>query len=86
MTVTIDIPEKAIGSLIDLNALRHEIFEDFVLAQRHKGEISLQEASELLGVTRREAMEMLGRRGLPFSNVPPGETTAGLDALRRKAV
>ncbi len=85
MTITIDIPDRAAGSLIDVEALRREVFVDFVLSQRQKGEISLGEAAEILGVNCREVMEMLGRRGLPVSNIPPGETSAGLDALRKAA-
>ena len=82
MTVTIDIPDRAAGSLRDLDVLRKEIYEDFVLSQRQKGELSLGEAAELLGVSYAEVVDMLGARALPLCNIAGDEATAGRATIR----
>ena len=80
-TVQIDVPDRLALPFVNLDALRREIYEDFVLGMRQRGDISLGEAAELLGVTKRGAIELLGKKGLALINADPDDTVEGRERL-----
>jgi predicted HTH domain antitoxin len=80
-TVQIEVPDRLAKPFIDVEALRREIYEDFVLGMRQRGDISIGEAAELLGVTKRGAIELLGKKGLALINADPEDTAEGRERL-----
>ena len=67
-TVTIEIPDEILDHFDDLNDVRRAVYEDFIIEQRQRGNISLGRAAELLGRTYTEFFELLGQKGLSFIN------------------
>jgi predicted HTH domain antitoxin len=67
-TVTIEIPEEILDHFDDLDEVRRTVYEDFIIEQRQKGNISLGRAAELLDKTYTEFFELLGQKGLSFIN------------------
>jgi len=67
-TVTIEIPDEILDHFDDLNAVRRTVYEDFIIEQRRRGNVSLGRAAELLGKNYTEFFELLGQKGLSFIN------------------
>ncbi|MGH7599087.1 MAG: UPF0175 family protein [bacterium] len=67
-TITIEIPDELLDHFDDLNAVRRAVYEDFIIEQRRRGNISLGRAAELLGKSYTEFFELLGQKGLSFIN------------------
>lgn len=67
-TVTIEIPEEILDQFDNLDDVRRAVFEDFIIVQRQKGNISLGRAAELLGIPYTQFFELLGQKGLSFIN------------------
>lgn len=67
-TITVDLPEDVLDNFTNVDELRKTIYEDFIIAQRQQGRISLGRAAELLGLNYTEFFDLLGRKGLSFIN------------------
>lgn len=67
-TVTIEIPEDIVEQFENLDDVRKTVYEDFIILQRQKGNISLGRAAELLGMPYTRFFELLGQKGLSFIN------------------
>ena len=67
-TITIELPDEILDHFDDLNEVRKAVYEDFIIVQRQRGNISLGRAAELLGKTYTEFFELLGQKGLSFIN------------------
>ncbi len=72
-TITLEIPEEILNNFNGINEIRRTLYEDFIIAQRQRGNISLGRAAELLGVTYSEIFNRLGEQGLSFINANPKE-------------
>jgi predicted HTH domain antitoxin len=72
-TITLELPEEILINFNGINEIRRTLYEDFIIAQRQRGNISLGRAAELLGVTYSELFNRLGEKGLSFINANPEE-------------
>lgn len=72
-TITVDLPEDVLDNFANVDEIRKAIYEDFIIAQRQKGHISLGRAAELLGLSYTEFFDLLGRKGLSFINANKAE-------------
>ena len=72
-TVTIEVPADIAESFSTLDDLRQTMYEDFVIEQRQRGNISLGRAAELLGISYGAFFDLLGEKGLFFINASPQE-------------
>jgi len=73
-TITIEIPDEIAENFDTPDEVRQTLFEDFIVAQRQQGNISLGRAADLLGITYTEFFDLLGKKGLSFINAIPEET------------
>lgn len=71
--ITIDVPADIAERFETLDDLRRTVYEDFVIEQRQRGNISLGRAAELLNMSYRAFFELLGEKGLSFINASPQE-------------
>ncbi len=71
--VTINVPADIAESFETLDELRRTMYEDFVIEQRQRGNISLGRAAEVLGISYRAFFDLLGEKGLSFINASPQE-------------
>ncbi len=72
-TITLELPEEILINFNGINEIRQALYEDFIIAQRQRGNISLGRAAELLGMTYSEFFNRLGEKGLSFINANPKE-------------
>jgi predicted HTH domain antitoxin len=72
-SVTIEVPTDLAERFATIEDLRQTVYEDFVIEQRQRGNISLGRAAELLGMSYGEFFDLLGEKGLSFINASPQE-------------
>jgi predicted HTH domain antitoxin len=72
-TITINVPDEMLESFDSLEQVRETMYEDFIIEQRQRGNISLGRAAELLGISYTEFFDLLGKKGLSFINATPEE-------------
>jgi predicted HTH domain antitoxin len=73
ITVTIEIPDELVEQFNTIEEIRRTIYEDFIIEQRQRGNLSLSQAAGLLGITYTEFFELLGKKGFSFINATPDE-------------
>ena len=73
ITVTIEIPDELAEQFSNVDEIRRTVYEDFIIEQRQRGNISLGKAAELLGITYTEFFDLLGKKELSFINATPNE-------------
>ena len=72
-TVTIEIPDELAEQFNSVDEIRRTVYEDFIIEQRQKGNLSFGQAAELLGITYTEFFDLLGTKGVSFINATPDE-------------
>ena len=72
-TITINIPDEILDSFENIDEVQKTLYEDFIIEQRQRGNISLGRAAELLGISYTEFFDLLGKKGLSFINATPQE-------------
>ena len=72
-TIFLDIPQDIAETFHDEAELRQTLYEDFIIDQRQQGKISLGRAAELLGITYRDFLSLLGKKGVSFINATTDE-------------
>jgi len=72
-TITIDVSDEMLESFDSLDQVRETMYEDFIIEQRQRGNVSLGRAAELLGISYSELFDLLGKKGLSFINATPRE-------------
>lgn len=72
-TITIEIPDDILDNFESIEHVQRTVYEDFIIEQRQKGNISLGKAAELLGITYSEFFDLLGEKGLSFINASKDE-------------
>lgn len=75
-TVTVDVPEEILHHFDNLDDVRRTMYEDFIIEQRQRGNLSLSRAAELLGISYSEFFDLLATKGLSFINATAGELEA----------
>ena len=82
-TVTIEIPTELTKQFSSTDEIRRTVYEDFVIEQRQRGNISLGKAAEMLGITYTEFFDLLGNKGLSFINATPDELNKSYRQVER---
>lgn len=65
-TVTLEIPESIAETYINEHKLRQHLFEDIIIAEFQKGNLSVGESAKLLGFTYESFLGWLGEQKLSF--------------------
>jgi predicted HTH domain antitoxin len=73
ITLTLELPEEILIHFNGINEIRRALYEDFIIAQRQQGHISLGKAAELLGMSYSDFFNLLGQKGHSFINANPEE-------------
>ncbi len=79
VNVQIEVPEAVKGTPVEekfLSAAQDLLQEQVVLRLFEQGDISSGYAGELLGITRYDFIELLGKRGIPVLNYGSKEEIA----------
>ena len=66
--ITIEVPDEILDNFDSMDQVRTTMYEDFIIEQRQRGNISLGRAAELLGMTYTEFFDLLGKKGFSFVN------------------
>lgn len=67
--ITIEIPDEIVKNYHTIDNLKQVIYDDFVAFEYQKGNISIREGVEMLGITYEQFMvDFLGKRKIPFIN------------------
>ncbi len=74
-TITLEIPAALIEMSDDLNELKRRLYEDIIIAEFQKGNLSIRESAKLLGLTYEGFLEWLGRQKLSFITTNKEELT-----------
>lgn len=75
--ITLLMPEDVVARYKNLDEIRQLLYEDFVANEYQKGNISLRQGANLLGLTYETFMiDFLGGRQISFINGTPQELTA----------
>ncbi|OQW90760.1 MAG: hypothetical protein BWK78_06240 [Thiotrichaceae bacterium IS1] len=73
-TLTLDLPDNLCQPYPTLEQLRQTVYEDFIAHEFQKGNVSLGQGAELLGLTYEQFMlDFLGSRQISFINGTPEE-------------
>jgi len=76
-TITLEMPEDVVAHYRDIDEIRQLLYEDFVASEYQKGNISLRQGANLLGLTYETFMvDFLGGRKISFINGTPQELDA----------
>jgi predicted HTH domain antitoxin len=83
--VEFEVPEDLFDPSVTDADLSTQAKQDLVLRLFREKKLSSGGAAQILGVTRRDFLDLLARRGLPFFDLDPTELEDELDAGRRIA-
>jgi len=65
-TITLEIPAAIAEMSENLTDLKRRLYEDIIIAEFQKGNLSIRESAKLLGLTYEGFLEWLGRQQLSF--------------------
>jgi len=65
-TIILEIPTAIVEMAANLTELKRRLYEDIIIAEFQKGNLSIRESAELLGLTYEGFLEWLGRQKLSF--------------------
>lgn len=82
-TITIEIPDDIFKEYYNEEEAKRAIFEDLIIEERQKGNISLGRAAELLGITYTEFFDLLGKRGFTFVNISKDEQNESYEQFKK---
>lgn len=66
--VMLDLPASLTHNYKTVKDLQVEILRQFIMAEYQKGHVSIREAAEILSLSYREFMVLLGQHSLSFIN------------------
>lgn len=79
--VEIEIPEIILENHQNLEEIKKELFENLVIDEYRKGNLTIRESAKLLGLTYVGFMTFLGERGISFSNLSKEELEEDMKTL-----
>lgn len=65
-TITLEIPATIVEMSNNLTELKRRLYEDIIIAEFQKGNLSIRESAALLDLTYEGFLEWLGRQKLSF--------------------
>jgi len=65
-TISIKIPDTIVENYSTTDELERCIYEDIIISEFQKGNLSIRDSAELLGLTYEGFIEFLGKRKLSF--------------------
>lgn len=74
-TILLEIPPTIAAMSDNLNELKRRLYEDIIIAEFQKGNLSIRESAKLLGLTYEGFLEWLGRQKLSFITASQEELT-----------
>ena len=72
-TINIDVPDVILENYKNADDMEQSLYEDMIIREYQKGNISIREAAEILGLTYEGFMEWLGERKISFINASKEE-------------
>lgn len=81
--IEVEIPEIILENHPNLDEIRRELFENLVIEEYRKGNLTIRESAKLLGLTYRGFMVFLGERGISFCNASKEELEEDYRAFSR---
>ena len=72
-TININIPDSILENYSSVDEMEDSIYEDIVVSEFQKGNLSIREGAELLDLTYEGFMEFLGKRQISFVNATKDE-------------
>lgn len=72
-TINIEIPDPIIENYASIDELERSLYEDIIISEFQKGNLSIRDSAELLGLTYEGFIEFLGKRKIPFINATKDE-------------
>jgi len=72
-TISVNIPQSLSDRYLDVNNLQSLMLQNFVVAEYHRGSLSLRESAAILEITYSEFIELLGKYHLSFINADQSE-------------
>lgn len=82
-TVEIEIPEIILENHPSLEEIKKELFENLVIDEYRKGNLTIRESAKLLGLTYVDFMTFLGERGISFCNASREELEEDFETLKK---
>lgn len=70
--INIQIPDSIAENYNTMDELQRGLYEDIVIREFQKGNLSIRDCGELLDLTYEGFMEFLGERNLSFITAPQG--------------
>ncbi len=81
--IEIEIPEIILENHQNLDEIKKELFENLVIDEYRKGNLTIRESARLLGLTYVEFMYFLGKRGISFCNASKEELDEDMESLQK---
>lgn len=81
--VEIEIPEIILENHQDLDEIKKDLFENLVIDEYRRGNLTIRESAKLLGLTYVGFMDFLGERGISFCNLSKEELEEDMASLNR---
>jgi predicted HTH domain antitoxin len=79
VTIQIEIPDSISKHYKNRDEITKSAFEDIVIREFQKGNISIREGAKILDLTYEGFMEFLGEKRISFINVTPEEQKKDYD-------
>lgn len=84
-TVSVEVPDAVWEShQRDMQALKTDIQQGFVIWEYLNGRLGLRECSDLLRMSYRNFLELLWSKGIPIDGLSEDEVRIQADALHRR--
>lgn len=82
VTITFEIPDEIVNNFRDLEEMKNTAFQDFIIEERQRGNISMGKTVEILGKDYSEVVSLLGKYRFPVCNLSRKELEEGSNNLK----
>ncbi len=82
-TITIDVPDAIFENYKNAKEIERSIYEDVIIREYQKGNLSIRDAAKILGVTYEGFIEWLGERNVPFISASREELEKDYEEFER---
>ncbi len=83
LTIKIDVPDTVLEHYSSAEEIRREVYENFVIDQFKKANISISQGAEMLGLTYSEFMVFLGKRQVSWIQATAEEREESYQNLKQ---